>query len=157
MVCRERSRPFRAALPKTRHSEKAARRSARFYALRAAICADGSRPIPTNIPVTGFFYKLGVSPTAKHFCCTAHPLFGLRPGGANPTLFIIYYLLSIIFCLYQYTTLPHFSAPYISPSFWVKIGQFFSVSPVAICLRCPYNRVITARALRMCFRSALFH
>ena len=45
-------------MPKVRRNEKTARHSARFYALRAARCADGSRPIPTNIPETDFFYKL---------------------------------------------------------------------------------------------------
>ncbi|MEE1511450.1 MAG: hypothetical protein UGA93_01665, partial [Gemmiger formicilis] len=46
--------PFRAALPKARRDGKTARHSARFYALRAARCADGSRPIPTNIPEIDF-------------------------------------------------------------------------------------------------------
>ena len=55
----------RAALPKARHDEKTARHSARFYALRAARCADGSRPIPTNIPETDFFYK-PVCPPCGH-------------------------------------------------------------------------------------------
>ena len=54
LVCRERSRPFRAALQIARRNEKTARHSARFYALRAAICADGSRPIPTNLSETTF-------------------------------------------------------------------------------------------------------
>ena len=55
----------RAALPKAQRNEKTARHSARFYALRAARCADGSRPIPTNIPETDFFYKL-VCPPCGH-------------------------------------------------------------------------------------------
>ena len=37
---------------------KTARHSARFYALRAASGADGSRPIPTTLPVKGLFDKL---------------------------------------------------------------------------------------------------
>ena len=37
---------------------KTARHSARFYALRAASGADGSRPIPTILPVKGLFDKL---------------------------------------------------------------------------------------------------
>jgi len=41
-------------LPKARRDGKTARHSARFYALRAARCADGSRPIPTTIPETDF-------------------------------------------------------------------------------------------------------
>ena len=135
-----------------------ARHSARFYALRAARCADGSRPIPTLLPGK----ELPDKPYIQGGVCSpwSQTKRGMRSSfktfrrGRNSE-FIIYYLLSLIYN--QYTTLPHFSAPYISPSFWVKIGQFFSVSPVAICLRCPYNRVITARALRMCFRSALFH
>ncbi len=35
-----------------------ARHSARLNALRAARCADGSRPIPTNFPEMDFFYTL---------------------------------------------------------------------------------------------------
>ena len=34
-----------------------ARRSARFYALRAASGADGSRPIPTFLPKKGLFLQ----------------------------------------------------------------------------------------------------
>lgn len=44
-----------------------ARHTARFYALRAARCADGSRPIPTNIPETDFIYKLTFSHREKAF------------------------------------------------------------------------------------------
>jgi hypothetical protein len=45
-------------LPKAQRDGKTAHHSARFYALCAAKCADGSRPIPTNIPETGFFDTL---------------------------------------------------------------------------------------------------
>ena len=69
-------RPFRAALPKARRNEKIARHSARFYALRAARCADGSRLIPTNLPVTGFFYKpKAAAPKGSRLCNQKHRHF----------------------------------------------------------------------------------
>ena len=58
-----------------------ARHSARFYALRAASGADGSRPIPTLLPEKGLFNKM------------------MCPRGGHTT-FIIYYLFFII-CIFR--------------------------------------------------------
>ena len=141
-ICRDGSRPIRTS---GRAQRIKSRRMARGFPVMSCFwqgSTERSRPFPTNQRkgCKGCIKSNKVYRQSE--CFTA--------GETPNLLFIISYL-------YQYTTLPHPSAPYISPSFWAKIRQYFSVSPVAFCLRCPYNRVITARALRMCFRSALFH
>ena len=59
----------RSVLPCQKHDATRKPRAIRrdFNALRAARCADGSRPIPTNLPVTDFFYKLGRGAFAPAF------------------------------------------------------------------------------------------
>ena len=67
--------PFPDALYKAQHNEKTARHSARFYALRAAKCADGSRPIPTNLPATGYFHKSNLQKTQRTDANLSKPCF----------------------------------------------------------------------------------
>ena len=149
---------MRCARPDVRMGHCARRRVSERNRRTAAALSAEIDPSLHYYPEKGFLinriYRVGFAPPGRKPKKGMRSSFKMFRQGRNSE-FIIYYLLSFIYN--QYITLPHFSAPYISPSFWVKIGQFFSVSPVAICLRCPYNRDITARALRMCFRSALFH
>ena len=82
--------------------------------------------------------RKALSPTR----CGGNPLPEGAKGGSFPVPSIPHSVSRA-----QFTVLPYFNQ---------KIVASFVRLPVAFCPLTPYNRGITARALRMCFRSVLF-
>ena len=79
----------------TMHRE-IARHSARFYALRAASGADGSRPIPTLLPEKGLFLQAVGRIVASRAVYLLYRIIGTAAAGGiyaaptnQPILFII--------------------------------------------------------------------
>ena len=69
-----------------------ARRSARFYALRAASGADGSRPIPTFLPKKGLFLQTELPPRGSRFCCRAASPLAAAKGSPEQPLYAVVFL-----------------------------------------------------------------
>ena len=80
-----------------------------------------------------------------------------RPAGDHPFAFNLHSMSSFLIptVLYQYTIFYNTRAMDNFASFCAGYFYDLSSSPVAFWRRTPYNGNITARALRMCFRSAL--